>query len=84
MNAYYFQRDKTVVLGAKKAQLQFSEGKYQLQNSLNNIPFPTLFYHLNFQLPHPNRSIDYFMVGERVRFLFTRTNHEVICLLYKH
>ena len=34
--------------------------------------------------------IDYFMVGERVRFLFTtseqksykRTNHEVICLLY--
>ena len=23
---------------------------------VNEIPFPTIFYHLNFQLPHPNRS----------------------------
>ena len=56
MNAYYFRRGKTAVLGAKKARLLFSEGKYQLQNSWNTIPFPTIFYHLNFQLPHPNRS----------------------------
>ena len=33
MNAYYFRRDKTAVLGAMKAQLPFSEGKYQLLNS---------------------------------------------------
>ena len=33
MNAYYFRREKTAVLGAKKAQLPFSEGKYQLENS---------------------------------------------------
>ena len=32
-NAYYFQEDKTAVLGAIKAQLPFSEGKYQLLNS---------------------------------------------------
>ena len=56
MNAYYFRREKTAVLGAKKAQLPFSEGKYQLQNSWNTIPFPTIFYHLNIRLPHPNRS----------------------------
>ena len=56
MNAYYFRRDKTAILGAMKAQLPFSEGKYQLLNSWNKIPFPTIFYHLNFQLPHPNRS----------------------------
>ena len=55
MNAYYFRRDKTTVLGAIKAQLPFSEGKYQLLNSWDKIPFPTIFYHLNFQLPHPNR-----------------------------
>ena len=30
MNAYYFREDKTGVLGAIKAQLPFSEGKYQL------------------------------------------------------
>ena len=52
----YFRRDKTDVLGAIQAQLQFSEGKYQLLNSWNEHPFPTIFYHLNFQLPHPNRS----------------------------
>ena len=52
-----FGRKKTAVLGAIKAQLPFSEGKYQLLNSWNTIPFRTLiFYHLNFQLPHPNRS----------------------------
>ena len=32
-----FGGKKTVVLGAKKAQLPFSEGKYQLQNSWNTI-----------------------------------------------
>ena len=32
-NAYYFREDKTAVLGAIKAQLPFSEGKYQLLNS---------------------------------------------------
>ena len=47
---------RTAVLGAIKAQLPFSEGKYQLLNSWNKIPLPTVFYHLNFQLPHPNRS----------------------------
>ena len=48
MNTYYFRRDKTAVLGAIKAQPPFSEGKYQLLNSWNKIPFPTIFYHLNF------------------------------------
>ena len=57
MNAYNFREDETAVLGAIKAQLPFSEGKYQLLNSWNKILFPTIFYHLNFQLPHPNRSI---------------------------
>ena len=33
MNAYYFWEDETAVLGAIKAQLPFSEGKYQLLNS---------------------------------------------------
>ena len=56
MNAYYFRREKTADLDAIKAQLPFSEGKCQLLNSWNTIPFPTIFYHLNFQLPHPNRS----------------------------
>ena len=56
MNAYYFRMEKTAVLGAIKVQLPFSEGKYQLLNSWNIVPFPTIFYHLNFQLPHPNRS----------------------------
>ena len=56
MNAYYFRREKTADLGAIKGQLPFSEGKCQLLNSWNTIPFPTIFYHLNFQLPHPNRS----------------------------
>ena len=51
-----FGGKKTAVLGAIKAQLPFSEGKRQLLNSWNTIPFPTIFYHLNFQLPHPNRS----------------------------
>ena len=40
----------TAVLGAIKAQLPFSEGKYQLLNSWSTIPFPTIFYHFNFQL----------------------------------
>ena len=51
-----FGGDKTTVLGAIKAQLPFSEGKHRLLISWNEIPFPTIFYHLNFQLPHPNRS----------------------------
>ena len=29
----YFREDETAVLGAMKAQLPFSEGKYQLLNS---------------------------------------------------
>ena len=29
MNAYYFWRDKTAILGAIKAKLPFSGGKYQ-------------------------------------------------------
>ena len=58
MNAYYFRVDETAVLSAIKAQLPFSEGNYnyQLLNSCNKILFSTIFYHLNFQLPHPNRS----------------------------
>ena len=56
MNTYYFLKDKTAVLGAIKAQLPFSEGKYQLLNSGNRIPTTAIFYHLNFQLPHPNRT----------------------------
>ena len=32
MNAYYFREDETAVLSAIKAQLPFSEGKYQLLN----------------------------------------------------
>ena len=55
MTAYYFRSVKTAILDAIKAQLPFSEGKYQLLNSWKKIPFPTIFYHLNFQLPHPNR-----------------------------
>ena len=53
---YYFRRDKIVILGTIKVQLPFWEGKYQLLNSWNKIPLPAIFYHLNFQLPHPNRS----------------------------
>ena len=56
MNAYYFWRDKNAILGTIKAQLPFSEDEYQLLNSWNEIPFPTNFYHLNFQLLRPNRS----------------------------
>ena len=56
MNANYFRKDKIAVLGAIKAQLPFSGGKYQLLLSWYEIPFPTIFYRLNFQLPHPNRS----------------------------
>ena len=56
MNAYYFRKDKIAVLGAIKAQLPFSGGKYELLFSWYEIPFPTIFYRLNFQLPHPNRS----------------------------
>ena len=50
MNIYYFRRDETAVLGAIKAQLPFSKGKYQLLNSWNKIQFRTIFYHKNFQL----------------------------------
>ena len=50
MNACYFQRDKISVLGVIKAQLPFSEGKYQLLDSWNKIPFPSIFYHMNFQI----------------------------------
>ena len=56
MNASYFRRDKTAVLGAVKAQLSFSEGKYQLLNSWNKIQLRAHFYHTNFQLPQSNRS----------------------------
>ena len=35
-------------VGAIKAQLPFSEGKYQLLILWNKIPFPTIFYQLNF------------------------------------
>ena len=55
-NAYYFRRDKTAILGTIKAQLPFSEGKHELLNSWNKISFPRIFYHMTFQLPHPNRS----------------------------
>ena len=41
MNAYYFRRSKTAILGSIKAQLPFSEGKYQLLNSGNKTSFPT-------------------------------------------
>ena len=58
MNAYYFRRDRSSVLGAIKAQLPFSEGKYLLLNSRIKFLFPTNFCHLNFHLPHPNRSND--------------------------
>ena len=33
MNAYCFREGETAVFGAIKAQLPFSEGKYQLLNS---------------------------------------------------
>ena len=46
------------VSGVIKGQLPVSEGKYQLLNSWNKIPFPAIFHHLNFQQPHPNRSIN--------------------------
>ena len=50
MNANNFLRDETAVMGVIKAQLTFWEGKCQLLNSWNKISFPTIFYHLNFQL----------------------------------
>ena len=40
MNAYYFWRDKTAILGAIEAQLPFSEGKHQLLNLWNKLLFP--------------------------------------------
>ena len=46
MNAYYFRKYKIAVLGAIKAQLPFSGGKYQLLFSWYEIPFPTIFYFL--------------------------------------
>ena len=55
MNTYYFRRHKTAILGPIKAQLPFSEGKYQLVISWNKITFPTIFDHLNiFMLQHSN------------------------------
>ena len=56
MNAYYFRRDKTAVLGAIKEQLPFSEGKYRLLNSWNKIPFPKIFYHLNLNFSYHIRT----------------------------
>ena len=56
MNANYFRKDKIAVLGAIKAQLPFSGGKYQLLFSRYEISFPTILCCLNFQVPHPNRS----------------------------
>ena len=56
MDAYYFGRDKTAVLGAIKAQLNFQKANISCYDSRNIIPFPTIFYHLNFHLPHPSRS----------------------------
>ena len=56
MNACHFRRDKIAVSVEIKAQLLLSEGKYQLLNSWNKIPFPTIFYFMNFQLSLPNRS----------------------------
>ena len=50
MNIYHFRRNEIAVLGAIKAQLPFSEKKHQLLNSWNLIPFPTIFYHMNFQI----------------------------------
>ena len=45
MNAYYFRRDKTVVLGAIKVQLLFSEAKFQLLKSSNKtIPYKFLSF----------------------------------------
>ena len=48
MNAYYFRNDKIAVLGAIKAQLPFSGGKYQLLYSWYEISLPTILYCLNF------------------------------------
>ena len=48
MNAYYFRKDKIAVLGAIKAQLPFSGGKYQLLFSWYEIPFPTDFLSFEF------------------------------------
>ena len=45
VKTYYFRRDKTAVLGAIRAQLPFSENKYQLLNSWNRIPSSTIFCH---------------------------------------
>ena len=56
MIAYCFLDDENAISRAIKDQPLFSDGKYQLLNSWNKIPFPTIFYHLNFQLPHPNRT----------------------------
>ena len=51
-----FDEDQTAIFGEIKAELPFSEGKYQLLKSWNKIPFPKILYHLNFQLAHSNRS----------------------------
>ena len=58
MNAYYFRRDKTAALQvAIKAKLPFSEGKYQLLSSWNEIPFPTSLLSYEFSSTrHSNRS----------------------------
>ena len=43
MNAYYFREDKTAVLGAIKAQLPFSEGRYRLLNFVKWNSVPCMF-----------------------------------------
>ena len=63
-----FGGKKHADLGAIKGQLPFSEGKCQLLNSWNTIPFLTIFYHLNFQLPHPNRSNKISLLKAIVRY----------------
>ena len=59
MNAYYFQRDKTAVLGTIKAQLPFSEGRYQLLliRGITNYNY-NMYNCLSFEFiaTHPNRS----------------------------
>ena len=38
----FSEADKTTVLGAKKAQLPFSEHRYPLLKSCHKIPFPVI------------------------------------------
>ena len=72
-NIYYFRRVKTAVLSAIKAKLPFSEGKYQLLNSRNKIPFPTIFYDMNFQLSYPNSSNNF----SSHKYPFKKPNNDI-------